>query len=44
MLRFGSSRVEEGGSRWGTTWQRDRRGGGADESKRWDPMEAGGGS
>jgi hypothetical protein len=43
-LQFGSSRVEEGGSRQRTAWRRGQRGGGADGSRRWEPMEAGGGS
>jgi hypothetical protein len=43
-LRFGSSRVEEGGSQWRMARRHDRRGGGADGSQRWEPMEAGGGS
>jgi hypothetical protein len=43
-LRFGSSRVEEGGNRQCTTRRRGRRGGGADGSPRLEPMEAGGGS
>jgi hypothetical protein len=43
-LRFGSSRAEEGGSRWRTAWRHSRRGGGADGSQSWEPMEAGGGS
>jgi hypothetical protein len=38
-LRFGSSRVEEGGSRQRTARRRGRRGGGADGSRRWEPME-----
>jgi hypothetical protein len=32
VLQFGSSRAEEGGSRWC-----GRRGGGADGSRRWEP-------
>jgi hypothetical protein len=43
-LRFGSSRMEEGGSRQRTARRCGRRGGGADGSRRWEPMEAGGGS
>jgi hypothetical protein len=43
-LWFGSSRAEEGGSRLRTARRRCRRGGGADGSWRWEPMEAGGGS
>jgi hypothetical protein len=44
MLRFGSSRVEEGGSRQCTARRHGRRGSGADGSRRWEPMEAGDGS
>jgi hypothetical protein len=43
-LRLGSSHVEEGGSRHCTARQRGRRCGGADGSRRWEPMETGGGS
>jgi hypothetical protein len=43
-LQFGSSRAEEGGSQQHTARQRGRRGGGADGSWRWEPMEDGGGS
>jgi hypothetical protein len=43
-LWFGSSRAEEDGSRQRTARRRGRRGGGADGSQRWEPMEAGGGS
>jgi hypothetical protein len=43
-LQFGSSRVEEGGSRRRTEWCYSRRGSGADGSRSWEPMEAGGGS
>jgi hypothetical protein len=43
-LRFGSSRTEEGGSRQHTAWWHSRRDGGADGSRRWEPMEVGGGS
>jgi hypothetical protein len=39
VIRFGSSRTEEGGSRQCTARQRDRRGDGADGSRRWEPME-----
>jgi hypothetical protein len=42
--RFGSSRMEEGGSRQRTAQRRGRRGGGADGSRRWEPMEDGDGS
>jgi hypothetical protein len=38
-LQFGSSRVEEGGNRQRTAWRHDRRGGGADGSRRWELME-----
>jgi hypothetical protein len=38
-LRFGSSRVEEGGSRQRTARRRGRRGSVADGSRRWEPME-----
>jgi hypothetical protein len=38
-LRFGSSRMEEGGIRQRIARWRDRRGGGADGSRRWEPME-----
>jgi hypothetical protein len=38
-LRFGSSRTEEGGSRQRTAQRRDRRGGGANGSRRWEPVE-----
>jgi hypothetical protein len=38
MLRFGSSRMEEGGSRRRTAWWHGWRGGGADGSQRWEPM------
>jgi hypothetical protein len=43
-LRFGSSRAEEGSSRWRTARRHSRRGGGADGSQSWEPMEVGGGS
>jgi hypothetical protein len=43
-LQFGSSRTEEGGSRQRTARRRDRTGSGADGSRRWEPMETGGGS
>jgi hypothetical protein len=43
-LRFGSSRVEEDGSRRRTARWHSRRGGGADGSQSWESMEAGGGS
>jgi hypothetical protein len=36
-LRFGSSRMEEGGSGWLTAWRHGWRGGGADGSQRWEP-------
>jgi hypothetical protein len=42
-LRFGSSCAEDG-SRRCTVQRHDRRGGGAVGSRRWEPMEAGGGS
>jgi hypothetical protein len=43
-LRFVSSRTEEGGS-WQSAARRcGRRGGGAVGSRRWEPLEAGGGS
>jgi hypothetical protein len=35
-LRFGSSRVEEGGSRKCRAWRHGRRGGGADGRRRWN--------
>jgi hypothetical protein len=38
-LRFGSSHMEEGGSRQRTAWQRGHRGGTVDGSRRWEPME-----
>jgi hypothetical protein len=38
-LWFGSSRVEEGGSWQRTARQRGRRGGDADGSRRWEPIE-----
>jgi hypothetical protein len=44
VLQFGSSRMVEGGSQRCMARRRGRRGGGADGSRRWDPMEAGGGS
>jgi hypothetical protein len=44
VLRFGSSRMEEGDSRQRTAWWRGWRGGGAVGSRRWKPMETGGGS
>jgi hypothetical protein len=44
MLRFGSSCTEEGDSWRRMVGWRDRRGGGADGSWRWEPMEAEGGS
>jgi hypothetical protein len=37
-LRFGSSRVEEGGSRRRTARPHGRRGDGADGSRRWEPI------
>jgi hypothetical protein len=43
-LRFGSLRAEEGGSRQCTARWCGRRGSGANGSRRWEPMEAGGGS
>jgi hypothetical protein len=43
-LRFGSWRMEEGGSRQRTARRRSRRGDGADGSRRWELMEARGGS
>jgi hypothetical protein len=43
-LQFGSSRVEDDGSRWRMPRRHSRRGGGADGSQSWEPMEAGGGS
>jgi hypothetical protein len=43
-LRFVSSRTEEGSSRQRTARRRGRRGSGADGSRRWEPMEARGGS
>jgi hypothetical protein len=43
-LRFGSSRMEEGGSRWRMARRHGRRGGGADGSRWWETMEARGGS
>jgi hypothetical protein len=39
MLQFGSSCAEEGGSRQRTAQRCGRRGGGADRSRRWEPME-----
>jgi hypothetical protein len=39
-LQFGSSRVEEDGSQWCTSWWHGRRGGGADGSRSFEPMEA----
>jgi hypothetical protein len=44
VLRFGSSRAEEGSSRWRTARWHSQRVGGADGSQSWEPMEAGGGS
>jgi hypothetical protein len=38
-LRFGSSRTGEVGSRHHTARRHGRRGGGADGSRRWEPME-----
>jgi hypothetical protein len=38
-LRFGSSRVEEGGSWQRTARRHGRRGSGNDGSRRWEPME-----
>jgi hypothetical protein len=43
-LRFGSSHAEEGNIWWRTARRHSRRGGGADGSQSWEPMEAGGGS
>jgi hypothetical protein len=43
-LRFGSSHAEEGGSQQRTARWRGRRGGCANGSHWWEPMEAGGGS
>jgi hypothetical protein len=39
VLWFGSSRVEEGGSQQRTARRRGQRGGSADGSRRWEPME-----
>jgi hypothetical protein len=41
-LRFGSSRMEEGGRQQRTAQRRGWRGGSADGSRRWEPMETGG--
>jgi hypothetical protein len=43
-LQFGSLRVEEGGSRRRTARRHGQRGDGADGSRSWEPMEAGGGN
>jgi hypothetical protein len=37
-LRFGSSRTEEGSSRWRMGWRYGQRGSGADGSRRWEPI------